>query len=172
MDIKIDYYSTTTSVSRPFQDILPIELHIPNRDSKLNSILQPKPRATLDGPALIILALVTANIRNCYLPSSKLRALDVFLALSSDLTDKAKLDRMCPYVEDLLHDKEAIVRLAAIRTLDQVLVLVAVITPSHAASSRKTPFQTSGTLFKTQKYLSDASTLNVSFNLQIQFPGI
>ncbi|KAJ3746567.1 hypothetical protein DFH05DRAFT_1607341 [Lentinula detonsa] len=133
MDIKIDYHSTTTTVSRPFQDILPIELHIPNRDSKLNSILQPKPRATLDGPALIILALVTANIRNCYLPSSKVRALEVFLALSSHLTDEAKLDRMVPYIVDLLHDEAAIVRLAAIRTLVQVLMLVTVITPSNAA---------------------------------------
>ncbi|KAJ3852330.1 hypothetical protein EV368DRAFT_41251 [Lentinula lateritia] len=133
MDVKINYHSTTTSVSRPFQDILPIELQIPNRVSKLNSILQPKSRATLDGPALIILAIVTANIRNCYLPSSKVRALDVFLALSSHLTDEAKLDRMIPYIVDLLHDEAAIVRLAAIRTLVQVLMLVTVITPSNAA---------------------------------------
>ena len=86
-----------------------------------------------DGPALIILALVCANVRNCYLPSSKVRALDVFLALSSHLTDEAKLDRMVPYIVDLLHDDAAIVRAAALRTLMQVLMLVTVITPSNAA---------------------------------------
>jgi phosphoinositide-3-kinase regulatory subunit 4 len=75
----------------------------------------------VDGPALIILALVTANIRNCLLPSSKVRALDVFLALSSHLTDEAKLDRMVPYIVDLLHDDAAIVRAAALRTLMQVV---------------------------------------------------
>ncbi|KAJ3716433.1 hypothetical protein C8R42DRAFT_697915 [Lentinula raphanica] len=133
MDIKIDYHSTTTSVSRPFQDILPIELHIPNRDSKSSSVSQLKSRAASDGPALIILALVTANIRNCYSPSSKVRALDVFLVLSSHLTDEAKLDRVVPYIVDLLHDEVAIVRLAAIRTLVQVLMMVTVITPSNAA---------------------------------------
>ncbi|KAJ4489999.1 hypothetical protein J3R30DRAFT_3277445 [Lentinula aciculospora] len=133
MDIKIDYHTTFTSVSRPFQDILPIELHIPNRESRLNSILQPNSRATLDGPALIILALVASNVRNCYLPSSKVRALDVFLALSSHLTDEAKLDRMVPYIVDLLHDEAAVVRLASVRTLVQVLMLVTVITPSNAA---------------------------------------
>ena len=74
-----------------------------------------------DGPALIILALVTANIRNCSLPSSKLRALDVFLALSCHLTDEAKVDRMVPYIVELLHDDAATVRSAALRTLMQVV---------------------------------------------------
>jgi hypothetical protein len=75
----------------------------------------------IDGPALIILALVTANIRNCCLPSSKVRALDVFLSLSSHLTDEAKLDRMVPYIVDLLNDDSAMVRSAALRTLMQVV---------------------------------------------------
>ncbi|KAF9254440.1 hypothetical protein L218DRAFT_1082334 [Marasmius fiardii PR-910] len=132
MDVKVNYISST-STSRPFQDVLPIELHIPNRDSKLTGVLQPSPRATADGPALIILALVSANLRNCSLPSSKLRALDVFLALSPHLTDEAKLDRMVPYIVELLHDEAAPVRMAAIRTLVQVLMLVTVITPSNAA---------------------------------------
>lgn len=75
----------------------------------------------LDGPALIILALVTANIRNCRLPSSKVRALDVLLALSCRLTDEAKLDRMVPYIIELLHDESALVRSAALRTLMQTV---------------------------------------------------
>jgi phosphoinositide-3-kinase, regulatory subunit 4 len=70
---------------------------------------------------LIILALVTANIRNCALATSKIHAMDVFLALSCHLTDEAKLDRMVPYVVELLHDEAAIVRLAALRTLVQVV---------------------------------------------------
>jgi phosphoinositide-3-kinase regulatory subunit 4 len=77
----------------------------------------------VDGPALIILALVAANIRNCSLPSSKTRALDIFLALCCHLTDEAKLDRMVPYVVDLLHDDAAIVRAAALRTMMQVVCL-------------------------------------------------
>ncbi|EGO26710.1 hypothetical protein SERLADRAFT_355396 [Serpula lacrymans var. lacrymans S7.9] len=86
-----------------------------------------------DGPALIILSLVSANIRNCALPSSRLRALDLFLALACHLTDEAKLDRMVPYIVDLLHDEAAIVRSAALRTLMQVLMLVTVITPSNVS---------------------------------------
>ncbi|KAE9405511.1 hypothetical protein BT96DRAFT_988303 [Gymnopus androsaceus JB14] len=128
MDVKVDYYTTSASVSRPFQDILPIELHIPNRESKLNSVIQPGSRATVDGPALIILALVTANIRNCSLPSSKVRALDVFLALSSHLTDEAKLDRMVPYIVDLLHDERCDCEIGSDTDFGS-----SVITPSNAA---------------------------------------
>lgn len=75
----------------------------------------------LDGPALIILALVCANVRNCSQPSSRLRALDVFLALSVHLTDEAKLDRLVPYIVDILRDDAAVVRAAALRTLLQVV---------------------------------------------------
>ncbi|KAF4603205.1 Serine/threonine-protein kinase [Pleurotus pulmonarius] len=133
MDVKVEYGSSAMPY-KPFQDILPVELSIPNHPSKL----QPSPStgryaATEDGPALIILAIVTAHYRNCYLPSSKLHALDILLALCPHLTDEAKLDRMVPYIVDILHDESPPVRSAALRTLVQVLMLVVVITPSNAA---------------------------------------
>ena len=64
---------------------------------------------------------MTANVRTCKLPSSKLKALDVFLALAPHLTDEAKLDRMIPYIVELLQDESSSVRSAAIRTLMQVV---------------------------------------------------
>jgi phosphoinositide-3-kinase, regulatory subunit 4 len=103
----------------------------------------------LDGTALIILSLVLSNIRSCTLPSSKLKALDLLLFLSCYLTDEAKLDRLIPYVVDLLHDDSALIRAAAARTILQVasttsvistylwqklqLSLVSAITPSNAS---------------------------------------
>ncbi|KAF9233916.1 hypothetical protein BU15DRAFT_90187 [Melanogaster broomeanus] len=87
----------------------------------------------VDGPALILLSLILANIRNCSLPSSRLRALDVLLALSAHLTDESKLDRAVPYVVELLRDEVVVVRAAAIRTLMQILMGVTVITPSNAS---------------------------------------
>ncbi|CAA7269893.1 unnamed protein product [Cyclocybe aegerita] len=134
MDVKVEYVPALSTTSKPFQDILPVELHIPNHEPSLRSTLHWRRfAATEDGPALIILALVTANIRNCSLPSSKVRALDVFLALACHLTDEAKLDRMVPYIVELLHDDSASVRSSALRTLMQVLMLVSVITPSNVA---------------------------------------
>ncbi|KAF9259304.1 ARM repeat-containing protein [Marasmius fiardii PR-910] len=131
-DVKVECNSST-GTSKPFQDILPVELHIPNRDSKIIDVLQTAPRATVDGPALIILALVSASLWSCSLPSSKLRALDLYLALCPHLTDEAKLDRVVPHIVELLYDEAPPVRMAAIRTLVQVLTLVTVITPSNAA---------------------------------------
>lgn len=115
-----------------------MELDIPNRDSKLlkgygdgrkaakegmSAISLPPicDSVGADGPALILLALLTANIRTCNLTSSKLRALDVCLALAPLLTDEAKLDRMVPYVVELLHDDAPSVRAAAVRTLMQTV---------------------------------------------------
>ena len=48
--------------------------------------------AAEDGPALILLYLVLANIRNCTLPSSCIRAFDIPLALYTLPTDGSKLD--------------------------------------------------------------------------------
>lgn len=47
--------------------------------------------------------------------------MDVFLALACHLTDEAKLDRMIPYIVELLHDDSALVRSAAMRTLMQAV---------------------------------------------------
>jgi phosphoinositide-3-kinase, regulatory subunit 4 len=44
------------------------------------------------------------------------------LFLSCYLTDEAKLDRLIPYVVDLLHDDAAVVRAAAVRTILQVVI--------------------------------------------------
>lgn len=67
------------------------------------------------------MSLTTSNIRNCSIPSSKLKALDVLLALASTITDEAKLDRIAPYIIDLLHDDAAIVRATAFKTLMQIV---------------------------------------------------
>ncbi|KAF9516566.1 hypothetical protein BS47DRAFT_1371689 [Hydnum rufescens UP504] len=120
--------------SRAFQEIFPVEVHIPNRSSQLRKMLgSGRQAATEDGPALIILSLVSANVRNCASPGSKVKALDLLLALAPFLTDESKLDRLVPYVVDLLKDDVAIVRASAIRTLTQVVMLVSAITASNAS---------------------------------------
>ncbi|KIY49828.1 hypothetical protein FISHEDRAFT_40447 [Fistulina hepatica ATCC 64428] len=129
MDATVDY-AYTSGLSKSFQDVLPVEIHVPNMSSSLTGNYR---AAAEDGPALIVLSLVTANVRNCALPSSKLRALDILLALSTHATDEAKLDCIVPYVVDLLHDDAPVVRASALRTLMQALMLVTVIAPSNAA---------------------------------------
>ncbi len=74
-----------------------------------------------DSPALIFLSLVLANLRNASFRSSKLHGMDVLLALSVHLTDETRLDRILPYLVDVLRDDDAIVRLSALRTLVQLV---------------------------------------------------
>ncbi|KAF7796314.1 hypothetical protein EIP86_007491, partial [Pleurotus ostreatoroseus] len=120
--VKVEFGANSPGSGRPFQDIFPVELNIPNRESKLLQGYGVGRKSALeDGPALILLALITANVRTCRLPSSKLKALDVFLALSPHLTDETKLDRMVPYIVELLQDDAP------------ALMLVTVITPSNAS---------------------------------------
>ncbi|KAL4072222.1 hypothetical protein J3A83DRAFT_4372222 [Scleroderma citrinum] len=127
MDIRVDYHTTSSTSPNTHQEIFPVSLHIPSHT--------PTSRRTPaeDGPALILLSLLLANIRNCALPSSRIHALDVLLALSAHLIDESKLDRAVPYVVELLRDEATIVRAAAVRTLMQILMKVMVITPSNAS---------------------------------------
>ncbi|KAK4050158.1 Serine/threonine-protein kinase [Microbotryomycetes sp. JL201] len=88
---------------------------------------------TEDGPALILLSLVCANVRNCVRPSSIIRALDILLALLRYVGDETKLDRLLPFIVTLLQDDVAFVRASALQALTQTILVVETITPSNAA---------------------------------------
>ncbi|KAL5523732.1 hypothetical protein ACEPAG_7905 [Sanghuangporus baumii] len=126
--IKVDYTTQYTSF-KPIQSIIPVVPWMSNSQSR---ILSSPSTIVDDGPALIILSLICANLRNCCLPSSKLRALDMLLVVSTYLSDEAKLDRLLPYVIELGHDDAPIVRAAALRTALQIVTLVKAISPFNA----------------------------------------
>lgn len=133
-DVSVDYDTAIPSPLKPHQvlsfrwvmrladithqDIFPVSLQVPSYTPSS------RPTPAEDGPALILLSLVLANIRNCSLPSSRIRALDVLLALCAHLTDESKLDRAVPYVVELLRDEVAAVRAAAVKTLMQIVGVV------------------------------------------------
>jgi len=83
---------------------------------------------TADGPALLLLNIVTSSIRNCLSPSSRLHGLKLFLNLCPYLMDEDKVDRIVPFVVELLSDEVAIVRAEACRTLVIVVESVSSIT--------------------------------------------
>ncbi|EJD02926.1 uncharacterized protein FOMMEDRAFT_123012 [Fomitiporia mediterranea MF3/22] len=126
--VKVDY-AVQYSSFKPIQSILPVVTCMSDQHTRSLPISS---SPTNDGPALIILSLICANLRNCRLPSSKLRALDMLLVISTYLTDEAKLDRLLPYVVDLGHDEAPIVRMAALRTSLQILAIVKAISPFNA----------------------------------------
>ncbi|KAI9053077.1 hypothetical protein LZ554_003346 [Drepanopeziza brunnea f. sp. 'monogermtubi'] len=108
--------------------LLPVHLNIPNNEHQ-SSIVHVRP--TDDG-TLIFLALVVSSLRNTARATAKIRACDILLAFSERLTDEAKLDRVLPYLVALLNDKVDIVKVAAIRTLTQLMALVTVVSPVNA----------------------------------------
>jgi len=108
--------------------VLPVHLNIPNNEHQ-SSVVEARP--TDDG-TLIFLALVVSSIRNTARATAKIRACDILLAFSERLTDEAKLDRVLPYLVALLNDKVDIVKVAAIRTLTQLMALVTVVSPVNA----------------------------------------
>ncbi|TVY25487.1 Serine/threonine-protein kinase [Lachnellula hyalina] len=119
----------TPSQNKPGLELFPVHLNIPNNEHQASLTSGKKP--TDDG-TLIFLALVVSSLRNTARASAKVRACDILLAFSERLTDEAKLDRVLPYFVSLLNDKADIVRIAAIRSLTQLMALVTVVSPVNA----------------------------------------
>lgn len=87
---------------------------------------------TADGPALLLLNIVTSSVRNALSPSSRLHGLQLFLKLCPYLLEEDKVDRIIPFVVELLSDDAAIVRAEACRTLVIVVESVTSISTQNA----------------------------------------
>ena len=68
MDAKVEHMSSANSL-QAFEDIIPVELSIPNRDSKLRGALQSGPRAATEGMvinlAVHVVYLIDCRRRTC-----------------------------------------------------------------------------------------------------------
>lgn len=110
--------------------LLPVKVSIPGISPILS---RPSTPLNEDGPALLVLSPLLANMRNALRPSTKLHALDLLLHLSSQwLSDEAKLDRVLPYIISFFNDESILVRSAAIKSVVQLLSMVDMITFSNA----------------------------------------
>jgi phosphoinositide-3-kinase, regulatory subunit 4 len=108
--------------------LFPVNLNIPNNEHQVN-VIGTKPR---DDGTLIFLTLVVSSLRNTARATARVRACDILLAFAVRLTDEAKLDRVLPYLVSMLNDKADIVKVAAIRTITQLMNLVTVVSPVNA----------------------------------------
>lgn len=96
---------------------LPVCLDIPNNRHQA-SLVGRKPA---DDGTLIFLTLVVSSLRHTARATARVRGCDLLLAFSERLNDEAKLDRVLPYVLSLLNDRSDVVKMAAIRTLTQLV---------------------------------------------------
>ena len=98
-------------------EILPVEIDIPNNRHTASSA----GRRPVDDGTLIFLTLVVSSLRNTARSTARLRACDLLLAFGERITDESKLDRILPFVVALLNDKADIVKIAALRTITQLV---------------------------------------------------
>lgn len=103
--------------SRQQSDILPVCLDIPNARHEVVS----NAKTSTDRGSLLFLPVVEASIRNATRSASKVAGCDLLLALAERVPDEAKMNRILPYFIYLLRDKADIVRVAAIRSLTQLV---------------------------------------------------
>lgn len=107
--------------------LFPVKLDLSTYGSKST-----KPRSSVDNGTLIFLTVLVSSLRNTVKASARVKACDILLAFAEKLPDEAKLDRILPYVMMLLNDRSDIVRVAAIRSLTQLLAMVQVVSPVNA----------------------------------------
>lgn len=103
----------------PKDGIIPVHLDIPNYQRQ-SSIVRRRPVSS-DHGTLIFLSLIASSLRNTSRATARVRACDVFLAFGERITDEAKLDRCLPYLVSLLNDDAVVVRVAALRTITQLV---------------------------------------------------
>ena len=133
---KISYFlgydgnkTVSTDAVEPQSDgLVPLEIDIPNNRHRATAI----GRQPVDDGSLIFLTLVMSALRNTARSTARLRAFELMLAFAERITDEAKLDRVLPSVMALLNDRSDIVKIAAIRTMTQLLALVTVVSPVNA----------------------------------------
>lgn len=116
------------SPPKPNGRLFPLCIDIPNYQHQAS----PTPSLTVDDGNLIFLTIVVSSLRGTARASARLRGLELLLAFAERLTDEAKLDRVVPYVATLLTDKSIQVKVAALRTMTQILDMVRVVSPVNA----------------------------------------
>ncbi|KAF2645544.1 phosphoinositide 3-kinase regulatory subunit 4 [Massarina eburnea CBS 473.64] len=116
------------SPPNPNAKLFPLCIDIPNYQHQAT----PTPSLAIDDGNLIFLTIVVSCLRGTARASARLRGLELLLAFAERLTDEAKLDRVVPYVASLLMDRSEPVKIAALRTMTQILAMVHVVSPINA----------------------------------------
>ena len=100
-----------------YDEIIPVQIDIPNNRHQATTL----GRHPVDDGSLIFLTLVVSSVRNTARATARIRACDLMLAFAERVTDEAKLDRVLPYVATMLTDRADIVKVAALRTMTQLV---------------------------------------------------
>ncbi|KAH8728686.1 hypothetical protein GQ44DRAFT_823973 [Phaeosphaeriaceae sp. PMI808] len=144
---------------KPNSRVFPLYVNIPNYQHQAS----PAPGLASDDGNLIFLTIVVSCLRGTARASARVRGLELLMAFSERLTDEAKLDRVVPYVAQLLTDRSEQVKIAALRTLTQILSMVQVVSPLNAYIFPEY------VLPRLEAYLPDSTTISPLVRMQYAF---
>ena len=99
-------------------NLFPLQIDIPNH----RHTISPNVNKPTDNGSLLFLTLVEASLRSTARASPRMKAIELLLAFSERVPDEVKLDRILPYLMDLLHDDQTEpVRIYALRAVTQLV---------------------------------------------------
>jgi phosphoinositide-3-kinase regulatory subunit 4 len=108
-------------------ELFSLQLDIPNNRHEISRTIERPP----DDGTLIFLTLVVASMRSTARASARVRACELLLAFAERVPDEIKLDRILPYLVSIIDDGSDIVKVAVLRTITQILLLVKVASPTN-----------------------------------------
>ena len=98
-------------------DLFPLEVDIPNN----KHVSTNQASLSSDNGSILFSNIVIASLRSTARSNSRIRGCELLLAFGERVTDEAKLDRILPYAMALLEDDVVAVRIAALRTITQLV---------------------------------------------------
>jgi len=107
----------TTSSRKGLNQLFPLYLDLPEKREIVSAQRAP---TTNDG-SLLFLSIVTSALRSTARSAARIRACELLLAFGQRITHEAKLDRVLPYVMTMIHDPSDLCKVAALRTLTQLV---------------------------------------------------
>jgi phosphoinositide-3-kinase, regulatory subunit 4 len=131
LSVSLGYGNAPTfdrQIAKSYRGLFPLQVDLPNTRHTADASLS----MTGDNGTFILLNVITASIRSAGRAGTKIRGCELLLAFGERLPDEAKLDRILPYIMPLLDDKNAMVLVAALRTMTQLLALVTVVSPVNS----------------------------------------
>lgn len=147
------------SPPKPNDKLFPLTVDIPNYQHQA----APTSNRSVDDGNLIFLTTVVSCIRGTARSTARLRGFELLMAFAERLTDEAKLDRVVPYIANMLLDKSDQVKIGALRTLTQILAMVRVVSPVNAYVFPEYVLQ------RLEPYLPDSSTDRPSSLVRMQY---
>lgn len=96
----------------------------PPSSSKPSTSKLQEPWSNEENGIVIILSLICSSLRHVQTPESKLTALYLLRSLGRFTSDEVRLQRLIPFLLEILDDSSAAVRALALRTLTYLLSLV------------------------------------------------